>query len=72
MAATPTTHPRAHELPSAALRRIRESLHEIVREDQEDTQLATSVGEGIHRVVQQIDKLAGLQELFEWWQDLPM
>lgn len=63
---------RASEKPSAELRRIQERLRIIVREDQEDTALATSVAEGVHRVVGQLDRLAGLQELFEWWHELPM
>lgn len=63
---------RAHEQPSAGLRRIQEQLRSVVREDQDDTALATSVAEGVHHVVGQLDRLAGLQELFEWWQELPM
>jgi len=56
--------------PSAELRRIQASLRQIVRDDQETDQLA--VAEGIHRVVSQLDRLAGMQELFEWWHELPL
>ena len=68
MAAPATTRAK----PSAELRRIQASLRAIVCEDQEDVALATSVAEGIHHIVSQIDRLAGLQELFEWWHELPL
>ena len=61
---------RASEKPSAELRKIQERLRSIVREDQDE--VAISVGEGIHLIVGQLDRLAGLQELFEWWHELPM
>ena len=61
---------RASDKPSAELRKIQERLRSIVREDQDE--VAISVGEGIHLIVGQLDRLAGLQELFEWWHELPM
>ena len=70
MAATAPTPTRAK--PSAELRRIQSDLRAIVREDQEDVALATSVAEGIHHIASQLDRLAGLQELFEWWHELPL
>ena len=63
---------RASAQPSAELRRIQADLRAIVQDDQEDVALATSVAEGIHRIAGQLDRLAGLQELFEWWHELPL
>lgn len=56
--------------PSAELRRIQADLEQLVRDDQETDVLC--VAEGIHRIVSQLDRLAGMQELFEWWRELPL
>jgi hypothetical protein len=45
-------------------------LEQLVRDDQETDVLC--VAEGIHRIVSQLDRLAGMQELFEWWRELPL
>jgi hypothetical protein len=63
--------PRDVRKPSAELRRIQESLRALVRQDQENAELACSVWEGMRRIDSQIDRLAGLQELWEWYSKMP-
>ena len=57
--------------PSAELRLIQESISKLLRRDQDAPEFAASVCEGLRNVENQVHKLAGLQELFEWYSEQP-
>lgn len=46
-------------------------LRQIVRKDQEEPKLASCVCEILDRIEAQLDRVAGLQELFEWYLQMP-
>jgi hypothetical protein len=57
---------------SVKLRRLQEQVREIIREDQTDPQMTDGICGGLHFIENQLDKLAGTQELWEWYQGYPM
>jgi len=61
----------ADEQPSKKLRQIQKDLRAVVAEDQQSPELAASTCEALHRIEDQLDRVAGLQELFEWYLRMP-
>lgn len=71
MAESVTLISRVADSPATELRRAQAMVREILRQDQEEPKLATSVCEMLHRIEAQLDRVAGLQELFEWYSQMP-
>jgi hypothetical protein len=69
MATAPTLAP--DRKPSAELRLVQESIRKILKRDQDAPEFAASVCDGLRNVETQVDRLAGLQELFEWYSERP-
>lgn len=66
--------PQPIPLPERALvhiRRVQEALRVLIREDQDKPEMAASVCEALSRIEEQVDQVAGLQELFEWYSRMP-
>lgn len=59
------------ERASVKLRRVQESVRALIRADQDKPELATCVCEVMERIAEQLDKVAGLQEMFEWYSRMP-
>ena len=65
------THLVTPERASAKLRRVQESVRALIREDQDKPEMASSVCELLARIEEQLHRVAGLQELFEWYGRMP-
>jgi hypothetical protein len=63
--------PAATASAVAELRRAARILRDVIVADQNEPALVCSVAEGLDRVTDQLDRLAGLQELFEWYSSMP-
>jgi hypothetical protein len=57
--------------PSAELRRIQELICKVLKRDQDSPEFAASVCEALHHIEGQMNRIAGLQELFEWYSEDP-
>lgn len=69
--ASATLISRATDSPAVELRRLQAMLRQVVHKDQEEPKLAASVCEILDRIEAQLDRVAGLQELFEWYSHMP-
>jgi hypothetical protein len=57
--------------PASAIRRANAALRMVLLENEVSDELVGCVAEGVTRVAETLDGLAGKQELFEMWQRMP-
>lgn len=69
--AIPRTGILEFERASQRIRQVQEEIRAIIRDDQTDPKIGYSICEALAVVEQQIDRIAGLQELFEWYLQKP-
>ena len=71
MAAPATSLAAEQARASRRLRQVQADLRKLLADDQENPEIGFGVCEGLNRVEEQLDRLCGLQELFEWYGEMP-